>query len=462
MNNSKFDPAALQKQPGESDNAYINRLCANKKLYELTWQSLADLANSMLNLAYSESWYRKGYDAGLFGVPGFVSKEELFTSGYVSINPTVTEIESVTTSASTVENEDCDGNCADCENQIDCLDAYMTEIKAKEAELNETLATIRKERIKLSDERSQERAYVRRLAREETLQEIAEHYAETMNKNLRLPIPAYTYKQYEDEPREGILLLSDWHYGFDFKNPKNEFNSDICKNRVLKLVTETCNKIDRFGISKLHVLNLSDLIAGRIHLTIRLASREDTITQIMEVSEILAEALNQLSIHCPIEYHQVNDNHSRIEPNKNDSLELETLCRITPWFLKNRLISNSNIKIYDTEYSPDIAIFNVLGHKIAAVHGDKDKPTNIVTNLSRLTNDYFELICAAHNHHFSSTEENDTMVIFNGSLMGTDDYAFSLRLHSTPSQTLIIVTPENITDDICRIPLEKPIKSCIY
>lgn len=456
MNNNKL----LYKQPEESITDYIGRVCTLKDQgqIKMSWIDICDWLNMQLGYKYSESWYRKGYRNGDFGV-SFISGS--ISSTEVSLNQLMMEddinapeVESVTTSA--VSEKVCNGDCDNCDEFEDCVQGYEQYLTDKESEINEKLQEMRKERIKISDERVQNNAFLRRLSREETLKEIAFDYAEKMNKELRLPLFEYpNWKHISNgDLREGILLLSDWHYGFDFENPKNKFNASICRARVNALVHSTVTKIREYNLNKLHVLNLSDLIAGRIHLTIRLSSREDTITQIMEVSEILAEALHQLSQYCKIDYHQVNDNHSRIEPNKTDSLELETLCRITPWYLKSRLNDNSNIIIYEKEYSHDIALFNVLGHKIAAVHGDKDKPEKIVTNLSRLTGQHFQLICAAHNHHFSATEENDTLVVFNGSLMGTDDYAFSLRLHSTPSQTLIIVSPLNITEAICRIPLK--------
>jgi len=62
------------------------------------------------------------------------------------------------------------------------------------------------------------------------------------------------------------------------------------------------------------------LIAGRIHLTIRFNSRIDVITQTIEVSELLAEFIDELSTYVPIDYYSVIDNHSRLEPNKKDAL----------------------------------------------------------------------------------------------------------------------------------------------
>ena len=56
----------------------------------------------------------------------------------------------------------------------------------------------------------------------------------------------------------------------------------------------------------------------------------------MEISEILAQMLFELSNYVDVEYASTSDNHSRVEPIKSESLELESLIRITDWYLKER------------------------------------------------------------------------------------------------------------------------------
>ena len=45
-------------------------------------------------------------------------------------------------------------------------------------------------------------------------------------------------------------------------------------------------------------------------------------------------------------------------------------------------------------------------------------------------------------------------VVSNSSLMGVDRYAEKLRLTSDPSQTFVVVTPENVCECIYRIVLK--------
>ena len=80
-------------------------------------------------------------------------------------------------------------------------------------------------------------------------------------------------------------------------------------------------------ITELYILNLGDLVSGRIHTTIRIDNQIDAVTQVIEVSEILAEFIaniaNYTDVH--IKYYDTLDNHSRLEPNKENSVELESL-----------------------------------------------------------------------------------------------------------------------------------------
>lgn len=197
------------------------------------------------------------------------------------------------------------------------------------------------------------------------------------------------------------------------------------------------------------------MIAGRIHLTIRLESRIDVITQTIEVSEILAEFVHALSQYTKIDYYDCADNHSRLEPNKKEALNLETLQRIIPWYLQTRLSNQNDITIHtNNRYGEDIINFNIFDYKIAGVHGDKDRPIDVVNNINLLTKEHFDMILTAHLHHFSADEKDDTLIISNGSLMGTDTYSKNLRLYSRPSQNLIIATPNNCFYSLERMVLD--------
>ena len=391
-------PAELLKRDGETDRDYKLRIVQIKSAYNYKWSDIRDLCNDQLGVNCSTEAYAQFY--------------------YTNIRdkkPTKTS-----------------------------LDDIFSE--------DELFCKLRKEKMKLQDVNSQVNASLRRLSREETLIEIAKDAASQMSDKKLLEV--YTEPLWIDNnSNSAILQLSDWHYGIECSNYWNQYDPDIAKIRVSKLRDEVIRRCAQNNCKELHVVNLSDLISGRIHLSIRLQNRIDVITQIIEVSEIMAELLTDFSKYMEVHYYDCLDNHSRIEPNKKDSLDLESLARIVPWYLKSRLVSE-HIHMHDNKFGDDIITFRCMDYDIVGVHGDNDKPLKVVDNLTLLTHQHYDLVLTAHLHHFGGDEKNQTMVISNGSLMGTDSYAEKLRLSSRPSQNLIIVTEKSVADSVHRILLD--------
>lgn len=297
---------------------------------------------------------------------------------------------------------------------------------------------------RIKDERIQANALYRRLYREDTILDIAKEAVNKLSQNYKFSLDQYDIP--EDYSDVALLLLSDWHYGAQINNCMNTYSPDICRDRVCELKRNVVRNIKLHKIKKLYCLNLGDMISGIIHLQLRINSQIDVITQTLEVSEILANLLNDLSSYVEIEYYSVLDNHSRIDPNKKESIQLESFARITQEFLRLRLESNPRIAIKDS-LSEDIALFKIPevnnDFTVVGVHGDKDKKQIIIQNLNSFLGK-IDLVCSAHLHHFSADENNGSMLISNGSLMGTDDFAWSKRLNSQASQTLIIFDKNNV------------------
>ena len=394
----------LKKIESETKLDYINRVCGLKDEFDLTWTEVASLINEELDVNYSDSWYRKNYTAKSF--PAYL-------------------IEPIS--------DECDNSS-----------------------MNSTLLEIKKERIKNADERSQAMAAVRKIAREETLLEIAKEVADILKDKPILP--NYEYIRNSGN-KSAILEISDWHYGIEINNPWNSYNPDIAKDRIILLRSKVISKIKENNIKDLYIANLGDLISGRIHETIRIQNRIDVITQALEVAEILVEFIAYLSQYADIHYISTSDNHSRLEPKKELSLDLESLTRVIDPLLeariKNLQYENkcNNVDFIKSPYGPDIAVFEIMGYKVGAVHGHKDSPKMVVNNISLMTNDNYNLILSAHLHHFSCDEVHNAVIVSNGSLMGTDDYAADLRLNNKPSQNLIIISQESVVESIHKIVL---------
>ena len=243
----------------ESLENFILRLADLKQNDKtITWQDIADNVYLNYGINRSESWVRK------------VVKDSMDLSNGEEI--------------------------------LESLNEAKNQIEQKTFEM-------KKERVKLNDQRSQINSAIRRISREETIKEIAYEVAKSMSSQKTLP-KRDPLEEISD--CEAILCISDWHYGLDFKNPWNEFNPEICKNRIAKLRDKAIKYIKDHKCKKIHLANLGDLIAGRIHLTIRLESRYDVITQTLHVSEILSELINDLSKYANVNYYDCLDNHSRL------------------------------------------------------------------------------------------------------------------------------------------------------
>jgi hypothetical protein len=314
-------------------------------------------------------------------------------------------------------------------------------------DISDMLLKLKKERVKMSDERIQNNAYIRQLARDETIKEIAFGIAEKIGTEKILSI---SNREVSGE-NSAILQLSDWHYGIECNNYWNVYNPEVCKKRIEILSSETIRYCRKNNVKNLYVLNLSDLISGRIHTTIRLQNRYDVLTQIIHVSEILSEMLNVFSEYFNVFYYDCSDNHSRIEPNKSESMDEEQLTRITHWYLKKRFDGDKNVKVCENTYGNDIITLDIDGHSIGAVHGDKDSPSDVVERLSLMTGKSFELILIGHLHHFGADEVDSCVVLQNGSLMGTDYYAVRLRKRAVPSQNIVLINKECVANDIHRV-----------
>ena len=381
----------IVKNNKESTMDFIGRVCSLKYDMGFTWDEVADILNHELDKDYSERTYRRKY-------------QEWLDNGDITLDR-------------------------------DEIDYDLLELK--------------KERVKLRDERAQINALTALQAREEMMQEVAIACAKRIAETKPLDFCESHNKTISN--KEGILLIGDWHYGADINVFWNTFNPKICRNRVKQLALRAMDIIEKEKLNKVHIINLGDMISGLIHLPLRINSRIDVVTQTMEVSELIAEFLTFISEFVEIEYYSVSDNHSRIEPNKKEALQTETFSRIIDWFLEERLKDNVNIHIHKNEISDDICNFSVFDYSIAAVHGDKDKTRTLIKNLNTYVQGHFDLILSAHAHHFSADEDNGTVRLCNGSLMGSDDYSSKLRLNSPPSQLFIISSENNVTECMYKI-----------
>ena len=303
-----------------------------------------------------------------------------------------------------------------------------TKLLEKELEL-------RKEKVKLTDLKTQVNKQIRELARKESLSELLEDKLKQLDMQPKMINDSY--KQRVTSNRDMVCLISDIHYGIKTTNAISPYDSDVCKQKMDYLINKTIAFSLENDVDKLYLMILGDEISGLIHNTTRLEQREDVVSQVIEVSELLYESIIKLAKNLPfVVVGLAQGNHSRVMADKKDSLEQENFTRLIKEFLKLRLANISNVLLLENKFDESIIELNIRGYNVIGLHGQNDR----LNNLSRLIEMFdkkIDYICLGHYHQSKEFENNKTEVIVNGCFSG-DDYSKRLRLYNKPIQKLLL------------------------
>jgi hypothetical protein len=381
----------LNRQDEESFQSYHIRLFENKEEYEIDNIQIAELLNKEFGSNYDESKWRKDYAQ-------YVKWKDYL------INKNLDK---------------------------EVLDKYETVRIESE-----------KEKIRKQDQHREYQKLIRNQSRFENLQSKIVTAIEELSRVKPLNFePDIIVGQ---EGKEGLALFSDWHYGSEVKNRFNTYDKHIFRKRLEKLVNKIINNGLNNNIKTLHVAQLGDIIAGQIHTANRVMSDENIIKQIQVVSEVLAEVLVKFAETFEnVVYYNVIGNHSRTIANKTETGIKENFEYLIPWFLETRLANIPNIKIVTDE--DGVIETNILGNKIALVHGNYDSVNTVSERLSQSFGYLFQYIMMGHIHHHYEKEIGlHTQVIVNSSLIGSDDYAVQKRLVSKPAQKFLVFDREGL------------------
>lgn len=313
-----------------------------------------------------------------------------------------------------------------------------------------------KEKRKLYDQRREYNKLLISDARADHLSEELVRAANKLNNEKPLVFEEKWFKP--NIHREAVLCWADWHYGMVTDNIWNTYNVEICRERVKKLVEITKEFIKLNQVDTLTILTLGDAAHGSIHTGCRVQSEEDTCDQLMHVSEIMAEAINDLSsVVNHINVYSCYGNHLRTIQSKNDSIHSDNMEKIIPWWLKQRLQNNTKVEIIESEYK-EFTRVNILGSHICAVHGDLEKDfkkigVTINTIFSKKFGETIDYTISADKHHIEEFEQLGIKSVLVPCLCGTDDHANNGRLYSDAGQTLIIFNDVYGRESTYHIPL---------
>lgn len=306
-------------------------------------------------------------------------------------------------------------------------------------EINNKVNQLQKEKQKLKDERNHINAERRIVARVEHLIECTKDKIEELNETKPLLGDVDLVKTVSEE--EGVVLLSDIHYGAETDNILDCYNPQICEKKL----NYYCKKVIEYGelnnLSIVYMLGLGDFISGLIHNVNRFDSRLLITEQVVKISELIAEFINELSKHFYVKYAIINGNHSRIVAEKDNSREEENFTEFIRPFVMNRLVENKNVE-YINHKDCGIIEVDVLGNKCLAIHGDNDRDRN----LDRLIQMYdypIDYIFRGHFHQSKQFDVNNTTVVCSGAF-GSEGYAKKGRLYNKPIQKFLVFNKEGM------------------
>lgn len=385
---------SLKMMPTETQDQYFYRICNMKDSLGFTWEQMTALFNDEFGCNKDESKYRKDW----------ASFQRIFNANADKL---------------VGENR------------------YLEEIK----EATDELYKIKKQ---VSDQRREYNKLRNSDAR-------ADHLAEKLIEAANL-VPLNRYANIfaakdRMSNKEALLCCSDWHYGQTSSNIWNEYNIEICLQRIAQLFDSAVNAIKEHQVRVLHIALLGDLVNGAIHTGTRVASEENTCDQLMHVSEILANFINEISVYVDeVNVYSTYGNHARTIQSKNDSIHSDNMERIVPWWLRQRLKDNKKVNVVDSDYYEFIYL-QVCGYNIVCTHGDLDRfrdfGITVNTLFSKKYGKTIDYTFTGDKHHLEAFEQFGIESALVGSLCGTDEYANNKRLYSNPMQTLCIFTPED-------------------
>lgn len=317
--------------------------------------------------------------------------------------------------------------------------------EGRDGDIDEQIEVLRKERVRLQDERAAHSREIRNQARlDQKLEWLEASLREVGKTNFA---PKWDAKISDTgKEREMVVMLSDLHIGAEFYSIGGVFNPEIALERISRY-TERIKKIqEQYSARVCQLAILGDLIDGAIHLAQRVESSDNVIEQVKTAAMLVANFITQMStIFETVNVYNVSGNHSRIERNKDDSMRDERMDDMIGWCAENMLAHLKNVvfnKALDGTFDEVI-----LGDRLWVLcHGDFDDFTD--AGIGRLC---FKIgaipygVIAAHGHYPELSEVNGVKVVRSGSLCGSGgDYCMKKRLTGKASQTVLLLDDKGI------------------
>lgn len=310
---------------------------------------------------------------------------------------------------------------------------YIKELVLKRQELQ-------KEKQKLSDERVELNRLIRQEARKESYMDLVKRTICENVEPINIPVQYNLFNSSTDL----LVHLTDIHTGIEINSWLNIFNEDVLRERIAKYASDILDIRGQHDSQDCYIV-IGEIVSGIIHNNLRLQNNLNLMEQFKLVSELIAGMLIRMSNHFNhIFVYTTPGNHSRISPKKEEALDGENMDVLLPFYLRARLQNIDNIDICDNKIDPEIAMFNIRGNTVFAVHGHKDSPSNVVQNFTMLYGIKPSIVLLGHRHTNGMTTVYNTKVLESGCVSGTDQYAMSIRKANRPEQTVSVISENGL------------------
>lgn len=387
----------LHKKTEENDEQYIWRVGRYKDsgLLDMSWEDIADVMNRELGMEDSplaEDSYRKPYRQA----------KRFYDAGVFS------------------ESSD---------------ESYLSEIREERHELE-------KERVKVRDERNELRRVLREQARKESFREqIVRAVSECDVSPLEYDMSNVDRQWDVEDGNDLICTFFDVHTGLNIDRYFNKFNQDVLRDRIKRYLDKILEVQHRHGSENVYVI-LSELLSGNIHPTLRIENNQNLIEQFLMVTDYIAEFLSVLSYRFNNVYVCVcPGNHSRMNANKEESLRGENMDILAVPYLEAKMQNFENVHFIDNNMDNMIAVFEVRGRRVMALHGDRTSMGNVVEKLTMYVGVKPDIVYCGHMHTNAMVTSFDTKVIQAGCFSGSgDQFTSDKMLRGNPEQVISVIT----------------------
>lgn len=378
-----------KRHSGESEEEFIYRVCCAKDLIG-SWQDVADIINEQLGYEYTESKYRKQYQAF----------QRMFEANRERIS-----------------------------------------LGGEYADLQELKRELQKERVKLQTEKSEYARWIREEARDDL---IAEKIVEAIRDLPPVKIPEF----YRIHPcgRSAILAFGDEHYGAEFKinglhgEVINEYSPEIFERRMWELQSEVFDLIEKENISVLNVYSLGDFADGILRCEQLRKLRYGVIESTVRYANFIAEWLNKLTERVIVKYQMTYGNHTelRLIGQPKGAFKDENTGLFVREIIATRLENNPNFFMVK---NPTGLIYDeVAGFEVLGIHGEVSNMENAINQFSNTYKTPIDILIGGHMHHYKTeTVGRNREVINVPSIVGIDDYAMQINKTSNPGATLLLL-----------------------